>query len=66
MLTAQNLHCCGVRTQSVRDEGIRHEALVLEKFPQQFQCGGLVAAILHEDIENLAWDCQDFRVWAGG
>ncbi len=55
LLATESFHGSRVGSQSVSDDGLRHEALVLEKFSQQFQCGGLVPALLDQDIEDLAF-----------
>ena len=44
-----------VRGQAVCHDGVRNEALVLEQLSQQFQRCILVAALLDEDIEHLAF-----------
>lgn len=44
-----------VGSEAIGDDFVRHVALVLEQFSQQFQCCCLVAALLHEDVEDLAF-----------
>ena len=45
---------CAIGSKPVGDDGLGHEALVLEQFPEQFQRSFLVPAFLDKDIENLA------------
>ena len=54
LLATESFHGSRVGTQSVRDDGFRNEALVPEQFPQQFQRGGLVPALLDQNVQNLA------------
>ena len=42
-----------VRPEFVGDNHRRGKTWLLEQFPQSFQRGGLVAASLDQDIENL-------------
>ncbi len=54
LLAFQGLQGGPVRSQPVGDKPFRDEALVLEQFPQQFQGCCFVAALLDEDVEDLA------------
>ena len=55
LLATESFHRRRVGTQSVSDDGFRHGALVPEQFPQQFQRGGLVPPLLHENVEDLTF-----------
>ena len=55
MLATQDLHRRTVRSQSIGHDLLGHEASVLEQFPEQFQRGGLVPALLDEHVENLTF-----------
>lgn len=55
ILTTQNLHCGLIRSQAIGHDCVRHEALVFEQFPEQFQRSRLVAALLDQDVENFTF-----------
>ena len=55
ILTTQNLHCGLIRSQAIGHDYVRHEALVLEQFPEQFERSSLVAAHLDQDVENFTF-----------
>ena len=39
-----------VRSQIVRDQSLRQEAIFLQKLAHQFQCRGLIPLVLDQDI----------------
>lgn len=51
----QNLQRSPVRCQAVGDNFVRQAALALEELSQQFQGSGLVSALRHKCVQNLAF-----------
>ena len=43
-----------IRGQAIGNNRFGDEALALQQFPEQFQCGFLVAMLLDKDIKDLA------------
>ena len=43
-----------VRFQPVGDKAVRRKTLVLQQFPEQFQCCRFVPALLHQHVEHFA------------
>jgi hypothetical protein len=51
----KDLHGCPVGCQPIGHDPLGRRTLVLEQFPEQIQSRHLVAALLDEDTENLAF-----------
>lgn len=52
---AEFSHRRGVAHETVGDDPIGHEPMVLEQFPEQIQRCHLIAAVLHQHVEYLTF-----------
>lgn len=62
ILATQFAHGGLVRGQSIGDDRVGNETLVPEQLSQQFQCRGLVPALLYQNVEDLAFLVDDLEL----